>query len=227
MPRIDFAAELQSAEQGLISEGSLVRRQLARVTEALARRKVELAETVIAQDDPVDGIYLATDTRVLNLIALQTPVAGDLRLISAILHSNLHLERMGDLCVNIAKFVLNRHPYPTETAMLRTLTEMGERADEMIDMGLRAFTDRDGDLAEELPFKDDALDTLNRTMLDHLREYMGDPESFEWATHLLLVARYLERIGDHAVDIGEQVSYLVTGVFREFTDASHPDDLRS
>jgi phosphate transport system protein len=101
---------------------------------------------------------------------------------------------------------------------------MGDRAREMIDMGLRAFAERDAVLAEELPVKDDALDRLNRAMLDHLREHMADPESFEWASQLLLVARYLERIGDHAVDIGEQVSYLVTGVFREFTDASHPDD---
>jgi phosphate transport system protein len=225
MPRINFATELENAERGLLSEAGLVRQQLDRVTEALATRSVELAETVIAQDDPVDGLYLATDTRVLNLIALQAPVAGDLRLVSAILHSNLHLERIGDLCVNIAKFVMNEHPYPTATPMVRTLREMGDRAGEMLDIGVKAFSERDADLAEELPVKDDTLDLLNRAMLEHLREYMSDPESFEWASHLLLVARYLERIGDHTVDIGEQVSYLVTGVFREFTDASHPDGL--
>ena len=223
MPRDNFATELDNAERGLLSEANLVRQQLSRVTDALAHRNVELAETVIVQDDPVDSIYLATDSRVLNLIALQTPVATDLRLVSAILHSNLHLERIGDLCVNIAKFVMNEHPYPIETAMVRTLREMGDRAGEMLDSAVHAFSERDADLAEELPIKDDALDLLNRTMIDHLREYMSDPESYEWASHLLLVARYLERIGDHAVDIGEQVAYLVTGVFREFTDASHPD----
>lgn len=225
MPRISFATELDNTETDLLSEGALVRRQLDRVTEALVRRNVELAETVVTEDDPVDAMYLATDTRVLNLIALQAPVAGDLRLVSAILHSNLHLERIGDLCVNIAKFVLNEHPYPTETAMVRTLRDMGDRAGEMLDMALRAFSDRDVETAEELVIKDDALDRLNRAMIDHLREYMGDPGTYQWASQLLLVARYLERVGDHCVDIGEQVSYLVTGVFREFTDASHPDGL--
>lgn len=206
-------------------EASLVRQQLHRVIEALAHRNVELAETVLAKDDSVDEAYLLTDSRILNLIARQSPVATDLRLVSAILHSNLHLERIGDLCVNIAKFVMNEHPYPTETPMVRTLREMGDRAGQMLDLATHAFGSRDAALAEELPVKDDVLDLLNRAMIDHLRDFMSDPESYEWASQLLLVARYLERIGDHAVDIGEQVVYLVSGVFREFTDASHPDRL--
>jgi phosphate transport system protein len=129
----------------------------------------------------------------------------------------------GDLCVNIAKFVSNEHPYPSESPMVTRLGDMGERAAEMLDVALTAFARRDADLAEELPVKDNVLDRLNRGMLGELKRYAGDEESFEWATNLVLVARYLERIGDHTVDIGEQVSFLVTGVFREFTDASHPE----
>lgn len=222
MVRINFEEELERAQGSLMAQGALVRRQLAAVIDALERRDAGGAAAVVAEDDRVDDIYLATQTRILNLLALQAPVASDLRLVSSILHSNMHVERMGDLCVNIAKFVMNEHPYPTSSPMVARLREMGERAGAMLDDALLAFSRRDAELAEGLPAKDDALDRLNRGMLDDLRQYVDDEESFEWATSLVLVARYLERFGDHAVDVGEQVSFLVTGVFREFTDASHP-----
>lgn len=221
MVRINFHDELRTAERGLISEGRLVRVQLERVMTALKERDAALAQQVVDEDDLVDDIYLATDSRILNLIALQAPVARDLRLISALLHSNVHIERMGDLCVNIAKFVLNDHPYPSGDRIMTSVQEMGDRAGEMIEIALDAFSTRNLDLAEQLPERDDVIDRLNRGMLHHLRAYIGDEDNYEWAIKLLLVARYLERIGDHAVDIGEQTSFLVTGVFREFTDASH------
>ena len=223
MVRIIFAEELEVAESGLMAEGRLVLQQLERVLAALKRRDLELAASVIRDDDRVDDIYLATETRVLNLLALQSPVAGDLRLVNAILHSNVHIERVGDLCVNIAKFVQNSPPYPSNSPMLTRLQEMGMRAGELLDTALRAFAERNAELAEELPIKDNVLDRLNRGMLEVLKEYAGDEKSFEWAVNLILVARYMERMGDHAVDIGERTAYLVTGVMREFTDASHPE----
>ena len=223
MVRINFHEELEAAESRLLAEGRLVRQQLEKVLVALESRSEILAQEVIDDDDRVDDVYLATQTRVLNLLALQAPVAGDLRLVSAILHCNVHIERMGDLCVNIAKFVQNRHPYPSDSPMVARLREMGVRAAEMNDLALSAFAQRSVELAEELPDRDNALDRLNRGMLDDLKEYVDDEQSFEWASNLILVARYLERFGDHAVDIGEQISFLVTGVFREFEDASHPE----
>jgi phosphate transport system protein len=223
MVRINFHEELVTAENGLMAEGALVKKQLEKVLRALEARDSDLAGEVIAEDDRVDDTYLATQTRILNLLALQAPVAGDLRLVSAILHSNVHVERMGDLCVNIAKFVQNEHSYPPDAPMVARLKEMGAHAAEMLDLAMSAFAQRSDDLAEQLPQKDEVLDRLNRGMLGDLRQYAGDEESFEWATNLLLVARYLERFGDHAVDVGEQISFLVTGVFREFTDASHPE----
>ncbi|MGH2695003.1 MAG: phosphate signaling complex PhoU family protein, partial [Actinomycetota bacterium] len=93
----------------------------------------------------------------------------------------------------------------------------------MLEIALKAFAARDVSLAEQLPVKDNALDRLNRGILSDLKQYARDEQSFEWATNLVLVARYLERFGDHAVDIGEQTHFLVTGVFKEFTDASHPE----
>ncbi|CAN5594644.1 phosphate signaling complex protein PhoU [soil metagenome] len=223
MVRISFAEELETAEHSLMAEGDVVRGQLERVLQALDQRDADLAERVIVGDDRVDDIYLAIETRIFNLLALQSPVARDLRLVSAIIHSNLHVERIGDLCVNIAKFVKDEQPYPPGSPMVTRLHEMGDRAAEMLDCALTAFAKRDADLAEDLPIKDNVLDRLNRGLLGELKQYANDQHSFEWATNLVLVARYLERIGDHTVDIGEQVSFVITGVFREFTDASHPD----
>ena len=223
MIRVGFHEELQAAEGDLLRQGAIVRTQLGKVLSALDTRDVALANEVIAGDDLVDDVYLETQARILNLLALQAPVAGDLRLVSAILHSNVHVERMGDLCVNIAKFVLNRMPYPHDSPMVNRLNEMGTRATEMLELSMSAFAQRSDDLAEQLPEKDEAIDRLNRGMLEDLKEYVNDEESFEWASNLILVARYLERFADHAVDIGEQISFMVTGIFREFTDASHPE----
>ena len=223
MVRIGFHEELVAAEDELLKQGALVRSQLDKVLRALSERDIDLANEVLTGDDPVDDLYIETQAKVLNLLALQAPVAKDLRLVSAILHSNVHVERMGDLCVNIAKFVLNREPYPSDSPMLSRLDEMGARAAEMLELAMSAFAQRSDELAEQLPHKDEAIDRLNRGMLEDLKEYVNDEATFEWASKLILVARYLERFGDHAVDIGEQISFLVTGVFREFTDASHPE----
>lgn len=220
--RTGFHAELDAAEAALVAEAVLVGEQLERVVEALVRRDASLARDVVARDDLVDDVYLATDARVLQLLALQAPVAGDLRRVSAILHSNVHLERMGDLCVNIAKFVLEGSPYPPGSPMIERLRRMAACGGDMLSLALSALARRDARLAEELPARDDEIDRLNRGILDDLKRYVENDESFEWATKLVLVARYLERFGDHAVDIGEQVAFVTTGVFREFTDASHP-----
>lgn len=221
--RVSFTEELAQAEMALLDQGRLVDRSLRRVLQALEARDADGALLVIEGDDAVDRLYLDTQGRILGLLALQAPVAGDLRLVSAILHSNVHLERMGDLCVNVAKFVSNQLPYPVDSSMMERLLEMGDRASSMLNIALRAFTQRDTDLAETLPGEDDHLDRLNRGMLDDLKRHVDDDVSFEWATNLILVARYLERFGDHCVDIGEQIAFLVTGVFKEFTDASHPE----
>jgi phosphate transport system protein len=221
--RISFHEELRAAEDGLLIEGALVKKQLRLVLEAVAHKDADAAEEVITRDDPVDEVYLEIQNRVLNLLALQAPVAGDLRLVSAILHSNMHIERMGDLCVNIAKFVREELAYPSDSPMVTRLVEMGDRATEMLDLAMGAFSRRSVDLAEQLSTKDVVIDRLNRGMLGDLKRYVDDEQSFEWAMNLVLVARYLERFGDHCVDIAEQTAFLVTGIFREFTDASHPE----
>ena len=223
MVRVGFHEQLETTEQNLLAGGAAVKRLLEEVLKAVEGRDADIAEKVIRGDDEVDALYIETDTQVLNLLALQAPVASDLRLVSAIIHSNIHIERMGDLCVNIAKFVQGGHPYPPDSPMVTRIGEMGARAAEMLDTALQAFAGRSIELAELLPERDNVLDRLNRGMLDELKQYVDDDVSFEWATNLVLVARYLERFGDHCVDIAEQTAFLVSGVFREFTDASHPD----
>jgi phosphate transport system protein len=221
--RMGYREQLEAAEQSLLAQAAVVKSQLELVMKAVERRDPEAAGRVIANDDKVDDLYLETDTALLNLIALQAPVASDLRLVSALIHSNMHVERMGDLCVNIAKFVRDEHPYPPDSPIVTRLEEMGVRTGEMLDLAMKAFVDRSVELALELPEKDNVVDRLNRGMLNELKRYVDDEESFEWATNLVLVARYLERFGDHCVDVAEQLAFVVSGEFREFTDASHPE----
>jgi phosphate transport system protein len=181
-----------------------------------------LADGVIAGDDELDNGYMGVERRTLELLALQTPVAIDLRLISVILHTNLHLERVGDMAVNIAKIVKVVHGLPRNEAILTTLYEMGRIAREMMRAAMESFARRDLELAQQLPEMDDPVDRLNRGMYREVASCAWDPQMLEWAIRMMVVSRQLERIGDHAVDIAEQVAFLLTGEFKEFTDASHP-----
>src|SRR5918994_2732558 len=142
MVRVSFHEELEMSESRLLEMGGKVRKQLEGVLEALYERNTDLADRIILEDDEIDGIYIEIEERIINLLALQAPVASDLRLVSAIIHSNLHIERMGDLCVNIAKFVQGGHPYPTDSPMVTRIGEMGVRASEMLDNTIQAFAQR-------------------------------------------------------------------------------------
>lgn len=218
-----FHDELQTLEADLLLEGNLALEALGKSVRALLEGDAAVADEVIAADDAVDDRYLSIEQGTLQLLALQTPVASDLRLISALIHVNLHLERVGDMAVNIAKAVkLTRH-LPRSSEILNHLREMGTIAARMVEAALRAFSERDLGLALELPQMDDPIDRLNRGMVKEVATCAGDPQMLEWGLRMMIVSRQLERVGDHAVDIGEQVAFLLTGEFREFTDASHPE----
>jgi phosphate transport system protein len=196
-----------------------VLRSLRAAVEALVTRDVELADEVIAFDDDVDEIYLRTEHEIEELLARQTPVASDLRLVLSILHSNLHLERMGDLCTTMAKLTRLSASLPADELLLDGFREMGARGEEMIRVALEAFHRRDARLAESLLSLDELIDRSNRRVVRRLVE-LGS-ENLEWGLRMIVASRCLERLGDHAVDIGEQAAFLATGEFREFTDASH------
>jgi phosphate transport system protein len=140
------------------------------------------------------------------------------------LHVNLHLERMADYCVTIAKLTKLVADVDHDPALLQSLEEMGERAEEMIRVALDSFANRDLAGAESLVDLDELIDRSNRRFVDRVVELVADPNLREWVLRMVLVSRTIERIGDHAVDIGEQTAYLLTAEFREFTDASHPGE---
>jgi phosphate transport system protein len=213
-------AELEGAALGGLD---IVVEQLDRTLEALEHVDVELAELVIADDDRVDGRYLEVHQGVLSLLALQAPVAGDLRLVAAILHVIRCVERMGDQCVNVAKVIpLSGHEPPVRAEVLNRLLEMGRCARAEILQAKRCFADRDVAMAEDLVRADRDVNRINRELFKLCVEIGDDIDTREWAMHMTLVGRAIERIGDNAVDIGEQTAFVVTGLFREFSDSSHP-----
>jgi phosphate transport system protein len=220
--RVHFQEELQQLEAQALGALDIVVRSLDRAMEALGSHDVELASMVILDDDRVDGRYLEVHQGVLSLLALQAPVAGDLRTIAALLHVIKHVERMGDQVVNVAKLIpLSGHTPPSDDEMIEMVQRMGSCARSQVLQSKQAFTLRDVALAEDLVRQDDALDSLNRAVFRRAVEIGVDEDTREWAMHMMLVARALERLGDNAVDIGEQVAFVVTGLFREFSDASH------
>jgi phosphate transport system protein len=221
--RAHFQQQLNELETRALSALDLIVEQLDRVLEALSHQDVELAQMVIADDDRVDGRYLEVHQGILSLLALQAPVAGDLRLVAALLHMIKHIERMGDQCVNIAKLIpLSGSEPPVHTELLDALAKMGAFARSEVVQAKAAFAGRDASLAEDLVRQDREINRLNREIFRTAIEIGDDPDTREWAMHMTLVARALERIGDNAVDIGEQVAFVVTGLFREFSDSSHP-----
>jgi phosphate transport system protein len=222
MRRVTFQEELEQIEASLQEEGEYVLRSLRGALNALEQQDAELADEVIAFDDEVDELYIAIQEGIQSLLARQTPVAADLRLVLAALHANLHLERMADYCVTIAKLTKLVADVEPNQALMEAFEEMGVRAEEMIRVALDSFAARDLEGASSLVDLDELIDRANRRVVEHILDLGGDPALREWGLRMIIVSRCLERVGDHAVDIGEQTAYLVTGEFREFTDASHP-----
>jgi phosphate transport system protein len=221
--RLSFTEELAQLEASLQEEGDLVLRALRSSLNALARADEELADEVISFDDEVDRRYMAIETGVQSLLARQTPVAADLRLVLAVLRVNLHLERMADYCVTVAKLTkLMGELGVSDGGINRSIEDMGQRCEQMIRVAMDAFASRDADKAETLVELDELIDRANRNATEDVLSLGDSPQEREYGLRMLVVSRCVERIGDHAVDIGEQVVYLVTGEFREFSDASHP-----
>jgi phosphate transport system protein len=221
--RLHYRDELEDLERKALGGVELVISSLERTMEAVEHQDMELAEVVIADDDRIDGRYLEVHQEILTMLATQAPVATDLRLISALLHVMHSIERMGDQCVNISKVIpLTGHDAPVRGEMVDRILLMGKQARSMLSQAKRAFESRDVEMARDLVRQDDLIDNLNKECFRIAVRVGEDQDTREWAMTMMLVARALERIGDNAVDIGEQVAFVVTGLFREFEDASHP-----
>ena len=222
--RIEYQEELAALERRALEGLALVSDQLERAIESVQHQDTELAELVIASDDVIDGRYLEVHQSILTLLATQAPVATDLRLISALLHVMKGVERMGDQCVNIAKLIpLAGHEPPADPRIVKDVVTMGKQVKTQLSQAKRAFAGREVEMARDLVRQDDLVDNLNKEIFRIALEIGDDHDRREWAMTMILVARAIERIGDNAVDIGEQVAFIVTGLFREFQDASHPE----
>jgi phosphate transport system protein len=221
--RVNFREELDKTEQAALGGIDIVLGQIDRCVEAVQHQDVELAEFIVADDDRVDGRYLEVHQSILSLLALQAPVAGDLRTVAALLHVIKHVERMGDQCVNIAKLLpLTGHEPPVDDEILSRVLRMGRAARDEVALCRRAFAERDLGLAEDLVRSDREINRLNREIFQLAVAAGTDADVREWAMTMTMVARAFERVGDNAVDIGEQTAFVVTGLFREFSDSSHP-----
>jgi phosphate transport system protein len=219
--RQEYRDQLAEIEQQTLTGLDLVVIAMDRALESLREHDVELASVVVADDDRIDGRYLETHQAILSLLALQAPVAGDLRIVAALLHVIRHVERMCDQCVTIAKMVpLDGGEPVSDRQLLERILQMGELVRAQILQAKRAFGARDVELAEELVTLDRDVNLLNREIFARAVTIGDDPGLREWAMHMTLVSRCLERIGDNAVDIGEHTAFVVTGLFREFSDAS-------
>ncbi len=215
--RIHFQHEILRLEEQALGGLDMVVGLLDEALEALDHYDAELAAIVVADDDRIDGRYLEVHQGVLSLLARQAPVAGDLRIVAALLHIVKHLERIGDQCTNIAKMVpLLGHEPPTDSEIVERIRTMGAQARSQVRQARQSFALRDPDLAIDLSRQDDTIDAMNREIFRRAVDIGGeDADLREWAMSMVLVSRALERIGDNAVDIGEQTVFVVTGLFRE------------
>ena len=219
--RVEFQQRLDQLEASVQEQGELCIRALRGAITALEAQDAELCDEVIAFDDEIDMRYHRIEKLVEETLALETPVAGDLRLVLAVLHNSIHLERIGDQSVTIAKLTKLTADLETRHDLVEGLMEMGDRCEEMVKVALDAFAARDVVRARALVELDELVDRTNRRVTDKVLEMASSPGLQEWGMRMIVVARCLERIGDNAVDIGEQTEFLVTGEFHEFTDASH------
>lgn len=209
MERHHFEGDLQTLKQRLLHMGALVEERVHQAVVALMERRADLAEQVVAGDRAVNELQIEIDDRCLKLLALQQPMAGDLRFITCAMKINADLERIGDQAVNIAQNSLKLLPQPPLRPLI-DVPRMAELAQAMTRDSLDAFVKKDAALAREVLRRDDQVDDLKdhvfRVLLTHM---MADPGTIERALGLILVSRNLERIADHATNIAEDVIFLV------------------
>ncbi|HEY1540251.1 MAG TPA: phosphate signaling complex protein PhoU [Solirubrobacteraceae bacterium] len=214
--RPHFQDQMRELEDSMLGALDMSLAQLDRVIDAMRDHDIRLAQFVVSDDARIDARYLEVHQGVLSLLALQAPVAGDLRLVVAVLHVINNVERVGDQCANIAKLIPfsgadTASPQDIEQRILR----MGALAQRGLAQARHAFAARDVAVAESLAAQDEEVNRLNREIFRLAVEAGEDPQLREWAISMTLAARALERIGDLAVDIGEQAIFVATGQFRE------------
>jgi phosphate transport system protein len=222
MERHHFEEELQVLKQRLLNMGALVEERVHQAIKALMERRLDVAESIASGDAEVNELQIEIDDRCLKLLALQQPMATDLRLITAAMKINADLERIGDQAVNIAENVIKLMPEPPLKPII-DIPRMAQITETMTRDSLDSFVKKDVRLARNVLSRDDEVDQLKDTVFRVLLTYMmADPGTIERALSLILISRNLERIADHATNIAEDVIFLV-----EAKDVRHHHQERS
>ena len=216
-----FHEPLERLETEVQAQGARVRAALARATRGLVTGTAAVGGGVGAGADEIDRHYLDMAGGVVDLLGRHAPVAADLRLLTALLHINLHLERIGDMAVNVARLGQVVAGAPRSGRWTGHLEQMSEHAVWMVELALQALATRDGQGSQQLPALDDRVDELNRSLLAAVLAPSQPLDQLAWVVHLHDAGRQLERAADHAVDIAEQVWFLVTGELVEFDSTPH------
>jgi phosphate transport system protein len=205
-----FQEELEVLQQRLLSMGGLAEDRMCDAVKAVVHRDAAVAKRVLTGDEPINALHIEIDDRCVKLLALHQPVAADLRAVVAAVKINSDLERVGDLAVNIAE-ATNRYLQHAPVKPLIDIPRMGDIAQHMLRDALDAFVRRDVQLAEAVLAQDDQLDALKTQIFRELLTFMlATPETIEPALDLILISRHLERIGDHATNIAEDVIFMVS-----------------
>jgi len=218
VPRSTFLADLQELENAMLKMGSLVEEAIARAIDSLVRQDNELARSVIQGDDRIDALQLEIEDRCLRLIALQQPLARDLRFIGTALKIVTDLERIADHAADIAQVALRLSGEPYIKPLI-DIPRMAELARGMLRDSLTAYVQEDVDLAYSMADRDSQVDSLyNQVFRELLVFMMEDPRTIPQATRLLMVAQYLERVADHVTNLGESLIYMVTGERKDLNE---------
>jgi phosphate transport system protein len=215
-----FHQGLQQLDRDVLSMVDRAEPMVEMAVEAVTNDDVDLARRVIELDQGVD----ATNAQVFQdwtaLMARNQPLGSDLRRMAVLIQLNFTFERMGDQCVNIAKIALLNHGLPRVERICAQIREMGDLVRLMVRTAIEAYLRGDADEARLLPAMDEPVDRINANMYKETVAVRDNPQLLEWATKMMMVSRALERIGDQAVDFGEQTVYLATGERAEFESGS-------
>ena len=220
-----FQEELEALKERLLAMGGLAEERVRESVRCLTDRDRSALDAVLAGDEPVNALHIEIDDRCVKLLALHQPMAADLRAIVAAVKINTDLERVGDLAVNIGE-AARRYLAHAPVKPLIDIPRMGDLAQQMLRHALDAFVRRDVPLAEAVLAQDDTLDALKTQIFRELLTYMlQDPGTIEPALDLILISRHLERIGDHATNVAEDVIFMVSArdVRHQGGDPGHDD----
>ncbi len=218
-----LSAEIEQLEHDLLEMGSRAESMVGQAIEALCTLDAESAKAVLLRDDEIDELDLAIENHCLRMLALQQPMASDLRVIGTAMKMITDLERVGDLSVDIAKIALKIEKEFGQTDFI-DLHRIGAVAREMLLLSLESFVKRDLALVEQVCARDDVVDELYRAMRDQIHRHMREqPDEVVSASWLLLAIHHVERIADHAVNIAERVSFMVTGELKQLVESHRSD----